>query len=284
MYFQITSSTVGRSIFVGYSDGATSLVPNDHPKFDDIVKTLTENGSEDEVRDLIDGPLNQIKVFVALSERVSLKGNKLFFDGDRLKGALSKHIIRMSKDGLNPAPFVKFMEKLATNPSEKSREDLFRWLKDRNFTITEDGDFLAYKGVHRDGSSVHAGYGIRNGEEVNGNIKNEIGDVIEMPRSQVDDNSNIGCSHGLHAGTREYAEGFAPYDGIVVTVSINPRDVVSVPTDAGDEKLRVCRYKVIDQDTKEYAQPVWSDAVDSDTDCDYPDDGDDSTTDDDDLY
>ena len=63
-----------------------------------------------------------------------------------------------------------------------------------------------------------------------------------MPRGDVEHDPGVGCHVGLHAGTWDYASSFA--QGAVLTVEINPRDVVSVPTDCQDQKMRVCRYTV----------------------------------------
>jgi hypothetical protein len=51
-----------------------------------------------------------------------------------------------------------------------------------------------------------------------------------------------GCSVGLHVGTYDYASNFTLN---VLEVHVNPRDVVSVPTDSNWAKVRCCRYVVI---------------------------------------
>jgi mRNA-degrading endonuclease RelE of RelBE toxin-antitoxin system len=55
---------------------------------------------------------------------------------------------------------------------------------------------------------------------------------------------STGCASGLHAGTYEYAKMYA--SGALLKVVINPRDVVSVPTDSDAQKLRVSRYRVVE--------------------------------------
>jgi hypothetical protein len=64
-----------------------------------------------------------------------------------------------------------------------------------------------------------------------------------MPRDQVQFDPGVGCHTGLHVGTFEYAAGFA--QGALLEVVVNPRDVVSVPTDCGAQKMRTCRYTVV---------------------------------------
>jgi hypothetical protein len=64
-----------------------------------------------------------------------------------------------------------------------------------------------------------------------------------MPRSEVVHDPSQACERGLHVSTRSYAEGYAR-SGALLEVHVNPRDIVSVPTDGGGEKVRVCRYKI----------------------------------------
>ena len=82
-----------------------------------------------------------------------------------------------------------------------------------------------------------------NGTTHIGHIPNPPGAVVEMPRTQVSDDRHNGCTTGLHVGTWDYASAFGPK---TLIVSVNPRDVVSVPKDCGYQKLRTCRYTVLD--------------------------------------
>jgi hypothetical protein len=159
---------------------------------------------------------------------------------------------------------VNFMDKLYQNPEQHSREQLYGWIKARpSITITSDGDLIAYKGLYsetdEDGTlykSWHSGSAIVNGEWFNDQqIPQRIGDTVEMPRSQVEFNPYEGCSTGLHAGTFDYARS---YGNSRVKVAINPRDVVSVPTEHNEAKIRVCRYVVIDVADEEVKAPVWN--------------------------
>jgi hypothetical protein len=77
---------------------------------------------------------------------------------------------------------------------------------------------------------------------MNGHIPNQPGSVISISRSYVQHDPEQGCSTGLHVGTWGYASSFGD---VTLKVEINPRDIVSVPTDCGAAKMRVSRYKVI---------------------------------------
>jgi len=261
MFYTITESAhSGSSTTIFFADSTSVAVPGTHPKYDEIRVALVGNADEVVVRALVDATA-PLRTFVALSERVSIRGKKLFFDGDRIKGTVTKHIVRMVRSGDEWAgAVVAFLEKVSTNPSQVSRDALYRWLMDRDFTITRGGDFLAYKGVTREGLSIHSGRAWVDGVEIVGQIPNKVGAVVTMPRLRVDDNREVGCSQGLHAGTWGYARGFA--QGMTLTVRINPRDVVSVPDDCEFQKLRVCRYVVMEAAECEYADPVYSDVDD----------------------
>jgi hypothetical protein len=89
-----------------------------------------------------------------------------------------------------------------------------------------------------------------------------------MPRNKVDDNKDVGCSKGLHAGTLEYASGYACDNDKLVLVEIDPADVVSIPTDCEFQKLRTCKYKVV----AEYERPLTEAVYPSHYDTDYDDD------------
>lgn len=254
-----TETDKGQTLLV--SGEVTRVIPSANPNFQAALaycRTEGPNIDLNYVLDLVEGDLNKLNTvgnkLVQLSERVSYKKGKLRFDGDKVEGPLVDHIVRMVEaDEEDYSPFVLFLENLALNPSKQSRKFLFEYVQARNFTITEDGCFIAYKGVTKDHLSLHSGKAIVDGVEITGFIPNEVGSTVEMPRKKVDDNREVACSDGLHAGTRRYASS---YGNVMLAVSINPRDVVMVPSDGNGEKLRVCRYTVLEINDAEYTQPV----------------------------
>lgn len=251
IYYKINSGSDGAvlSVFGDINESITS----DSGTFDEAVRYLTTTSPEDldpnEVARLV-SPKRAVEAYLRrVSDRVSFKGNALLFDGDEINNSLTRTIIRLSSedgDG-NPSKLVKFLENLMNNPNEHSREQLYDWVSPRDITITADGHFLAYKGVNEDLTSKRSGPGIVNSVEFEyAALDNSPGNVLEFARSKVDSRSDVGCSVGLHAGTYEYASDYAGSFGKLVLVKINPRDVVSVPTDCEAQKLRVSRYEVIE--------------------------------------
>lgn len=262
--YSIVGDSKGKTLTVIFSDGSVHQVADSHPNFVRIQDYLITSDDLDEtrIRENLDLILKAGTQLTALSERVSVAGNRILFDGDNIDESLSNHILRLieAQDEDGWGALVNFLEKINTNPSESSRNSLYAWLRDRDFAITREGDFIAYKGVavNSDGVSVSISHGTATVDGVVhvGAIPNGNGSVITMPRSDVNSDTNIGCSTGLHAGTWEYASGFAR--GRVLTVKINPRDVVSVPEDCNFQKLRVCRYEVIDETEVQYVGTTYT--------------------------
>ena len=165
---------------------------------------------------------------------------------------------------------MNFYENILSNPNEHSREQLYGWLANyKSFTITYDGYIVGYKGVKTDADgnrwSTSSGKAIVDGEEVTGYIPNEDFSTVEMPRSEVQHNPRSGCSTGLHVGTHNYARG---YGNTLIEVHVNPRDVVSVPTDCSSQKMRVCRYVIVGPVTDEYSEPVLDNYIEDEDDFD----------------
>ena len=126
--------------------------------------------------------------------------------------------------------YRKFWERCLANPNPKSVELLFQYLVIHKFTITEDGCFLAYKGIRTDFKDVHSA-----------TFDNSVGNVVKMERSEVTYDPANACSKGLHCGNLAYARNWGP---VVVLVKVDPANVVSVPFNSRGEKIRVCEYRV----------------------------------------
>lgn len=163
---------------------------------------------------------------------VSIQGDKLFWKQEELHNSLAARMIQMLQEGFPIEPMVKFMENLMDNPSKRAVTELYRFLEKNNLPITPDGHFLAYKKVRENYFDVHSN-----------TMDNSVGKIVEMERNKVDDDKDNTCSSGLHFCSMEYLKSFGGERTMIV--KINPRDVVSIPTDYKDSKGRACRYEVI---------------------------------------
>jgi len=248
-------------------DGAPVAIDSSHANYEDVIDLLMSGLDilEEEIRDMIRPFDNAAAEMIRLSERVTAGGNVLYFDGDPIDGSLSSHIIRIlqeegtAKEG-GFRNFVAFLEKLMQNPSEVSRQHLYDFVTHHGITITPEGDLALYKSTWDDGTPTYAGYGIVTTPDgvitkyENGLLPNAVGNIIEIPRSMVDENRNSACSTGLHVGAFSFARG---YSRKLWDVVVNPRDVVAVPHDASSAKIRVCRYEVVsvNEEKKEFEGP-----------------------------
>ena len=149
-----------------------------------------------------------------------------------MHNALTTRMIAMLQEEFPIEPLVLFMENLMNNPSKRAVTELYGFLEKNNLPITPDGHFLAYKKVREDYLDVHSG-----------TMNNSVGSIVEMERNMVDDDKNNTCSTGLHFCSQSYLNSFGGNRTMIL--KINPRDVVSIPSDYNDSKGRACRYEVI---------------------------------------
>ena len=163
---------------------------------------------------------------------VAIQGEKLFWKGTEMHGAIVNRMVQMLQDGFSVEPLVLFMENLMANPSFRAVNELYGFLERNNLPITPDGHFLAYKKVRDDYKDVYSG-----------TFDNSVGQVVSMERNQVNDDKNQTCSAGLHFCSEGYLANFGGQR--VMILKINPRDVVSIPTDYNNTKGRCCQYEVI---------------------------------------
>ena len=167
---------------------------------------------------------------------VTIDGDNFYWKGKDFHNSLSTRMITMLQEGFPIEPMALFMENLMLNPSYRSVQELYGFLEKNNLPITPDGHFLAYKKVRDNFMDCHSG-----------TMDNSVGKVVEMERNLVDDDKDRTCSRGLHFCSEDYLNYFGGQR--IVIVKINPRDVVSIPSDYNDSKGRACRYEVVGEMT-----------------------------------
>ncbi len=190
-------------------------------------------------------------------------GGELFYRDQPVPSALSNKIVQFCEADINCSCLVRFWENLAKNPSEDSKKDLFAFLEHNGIAITNDGCFIGYKRVNSDYTSMQNGVWVKNdaGEwYLDGSIAydNSPGKVVSMPRDKVNPDRNQTCSSGLHIAAYNYAN--ACYNsgcGRLVECKINPMNVVCVPPDYNQEKMRTCEYTVVRDCVEEYIKPMY---------------------------
>lgn len=226
-------------------NGKMKVIPKDDTVLcKRIIKAISEQKTEEEILQMLEIKYDvKVEKENVISNLVVDKG-KITYNGEeiRTKG-ISDRIIFMHENGLPLEPMINFLNNLYENPSLRAVEEMYRFLEKNDLPITEDGCFLAYKTINENYTDYHTG-----------KIDNSIGKIVKMKRNEVDDNSDISCSRGLHAGSFSY---FGSSDGIYgkrfIIVKINPKDVVSIPKDYDSAKLRCCEYFVLKEIEKKEA-------------------------------
>jgi hypothetical protein len=214
-----------------FLDGKQYKIFVSEPNFQ---SALTAYASKDweSLRNIVN-PAEAFKKLYAKYEQIEVKDGNVFVSGEPISTLVANRILDYLSMGLDCVPVFKFITKLNLNPSKRAVDELYTFLEHKYLPVTENGNFLAYKALRSDYTDVYTGKN-----------DNRVGNIVEMPRNKVDDNKEVGCSQGLHAGALDYARKYRPADGKLVVVEINPADVVSIPIDCEFQKLRTCKYKV----------------------------------------
>lgn len=220
-----------------YVNGNPVIVDSTHMNYEGVKQALRDQDWESAVT------LSSVKNAVAkLSEgKVTIEGDEVLFNGTVIHNALTRRIMALFNDGFPITHMCKFMERIDANPSYRARNELYGFLEACNLPITDDGCFLAYKKIRSDWKDCYTG-----------TIDNSIGQKPTMPRRDVNEDPNQTCSAGLHVCSYSYLESYG--GDRIVAVKVDPADVVAVPTDYNNAKMRVCAYEVVEELAFEAAQ------------------------------
>ena len=214
-------------------DGKADTMANDHPAWEKARQALSDQ-DWDLLQSLFNVEQAVVEYFSDDEAGVEVRDGGVYYQGEAVHNYCVDKILDFMRNGLPHEPLVKFFGKLMENPSRRATEELYRFLEHKNMPITPEGNFLAYKGVSTNFK-----------DQWSGQFDNSVGQTLEMARNGVNDDANIGCSSGFHAGSYDYAKGYASNGGNLMVVEIDPSDVVSVPHDCDCQKLRTSKYKVV---------------------------------------
>lgn len=209
-------------------DNQTYNFNKTHSSYGQLINAIKEN-DWDTFNDLIDPKKKLIDFGVG---NIKIINGVLFWKDKEAHSYIANQIIKMIVEGFSVEPLINFYDNLMDNPSKRVVDELYRFLEKGNLPITPDGYFLAYKKVRGNYTDCHTG-----------KIDNTIGQSPSMPRNEVDDVSANTCSYGLHFCSKDYLNHFGGCR--IMILKINPKDVVSIPTDYNETKGRCCKYEVI---------------------------------------
>lgn len=221
----------GSSKFLSITYGRdTYAADKDHPNFKEALQLCVDGKFEEAI--------NLINIEKAITSYVDgnirIENGQLFYQDIEIKSGLVDRIINDMQNGEDFEFYLPFLENLLENPSKTAVTRLFDFLEANDIEITEDGHFLAWKVVRDNFTDCHTG-----------KFDNSVGRVVKMPRTHVVEDENLTCEAGLHVCARSYIKHFRYGDSRLVVVKVHPRDVVSIPVDYNNAKMRTCQYKVI---------------------------------------
>lgn len=214
-----------------YTNKSQYSITSTHANYKKIVEAL-KNKDEAALDILCDIP-KAIQSFTA--GLVEIRDGKILFGGSELHNVVCDRILSFMNKGLPFEPLVNFLNNLMENPSNASVEQLYYFLEVCGLAITEDGCFLGFKSVRENTLRDHH----------SNTVEYKVGSVVQMRRNLVNEQRDVGCSTGLHVGSRNYALSFHSGNSTILMVKVNPKNVVSVPSDCSNQKLRCCELEVV---------------------------------------
>lgn len=258
--------------FIDLTTGESGNVPQWNKKEEDIktkvMDIITNPGdSENPVKDIYNIIIGSQDMTIRnirkeLGVEVSDSDGKITI-GDVVLPARFQKLLSTVDTKEEAQSIVAFAKDLANNPAQHCHEALIEWLlANPSLSFTSDGRVIGYRAVHEDFSSNHSGYGIVNGVEYkDAHLDNSPGNVLEYPRFMVDANPSKYCSVGLHVGTWDYAAHYLSGNDVHrISVAFRASDVVSPPSDAQQEKIRVSKYTVLEEITAPYEDTIIDDS------------------------
>lgn len=215
-------------------NGKAMTMRHDHVNWQSTLDALS-NEDWDALPHLFDES-KAVEDYFDAEAGVEVRDGAVYLSGEEepMHGVVVEKILHFMRNGLPYKPLVRFVGKLADNPSRRAINELYTFLEHKAMPLTPDGNFIAYKGVRHDFTDHYSG-----------KFDNSVGQTLEMRRNAVCDDADVGCSYGFHAGSYEYAKGYTGGGGHLLRVEIDPSDVVSVPKDCDCQKLRTCKYIVV---------------------------------------
>ena len=211
----------------------TAVIDNSNPKFNDILQLCKEGKyAEAAALSTIKDQINQ-----TFDGSVEVVGGEVLYDGKPLHNVMCERILDIMREGLDATGLVKFLENVMENPSYTAVQELYLFLEANQIPITEDGHFLAWKKIRGNWKDIHSN-----------SVDYSVGSTPTMKRNEVDPDRDRTCSHGLHCAGWNYLPHFGSSSDSsdrIVIVKVNPADVIAVPNDYNNAKMRVCQMEVL---------------------------------------
>lgn len=227
------------------------VITNESENFNEVFNMISDSGLSQDVLNeayALCTPKTLVEVLSSGKIRVDVRKNSITYtpdDGDEFEVShkLSSRIIEtMRKDSYKGAESIMaFLNRLMKNPSYRAVNELYGFLSHNDIEINKSGKFYAWKVVRGNYLDKHSG-----------TMLNAVGLDVRVNRNQVDEDSKVTCSYGLHVCAKHYIKWFYSSGDRIVKVEVDPEDVVAIPADYKDSKMRCCGYKVVEDVTDSF--------------------------------
>jgi len=197
-----------------------ALSPDDYEDEDDIIVRVVKNKK-------IKGIFFPLKIEVV----VKVDDQEVVIpEAEHLTGQMTRAI-----DTNSPA-VANFMRRIAKVAARRrhSAEDLMKFIRHCDLPLTDAGDIIAYKRVHKQGNAYVDCH--------SPTVTQDLGYRVYTDVDKVDPDRSRACSNGLHVGSLSFMKTFMGDHTLVCRV--RPEDFIAVPL-YDEEKCRVCSYDII---------------------------------------
>jgi hypothetical protein len=218
-------------------DGQTKNISKDNADlYDKVLRAIKEKRTSD-IPSILDVIGN---ISVKSNKAIEIRDGYVYIDGDVVENSIATRIIQYNTAQIPFDGLVEFWRNLKQNPSYRARQRLFLFLENAGHPFTDDGHFIAYKAVTKDFKDIRTK-----------TFDNSIGKLVQMDRCLVNDDPDIACAEGLHVAAFKYLTDSGYYTRtnengyIYICVKVNPKNVVCIPKDEQNMKIRLCEYEVL---------------------------------------
>lgn len=232
----------GLTVVIG---GKPYAISAQNANFADALKAVLTGVDPITLLDVLERDARKVREAVQsqLTENLEYNEGVVLYKGQPLYNHAVRRMLQMIETGQNIQPLARFIDKQQLNPDPVVIQVLYEFLEFGKIPLTADGDFLVYKAVRADFKDIHSG-----------TFMNSVGSICKMPRASVDPDRNQTCSNGLHVCSYAYLPNFSQANGHVMMCKVNPQDVVAIPADYNNTKMRVARYEVVGEVTTYYKE------------------------------
>lgn len=194
-------------------------------------------------------PTKALEKFTHGKLEIDPKNRRILYVADEetvpyeVHNSLTDRVINMVREGqAGVETLINFLEKLMENPSRRAVNELYGFLDHNDIEIAPNGNFYAWKKVRSDYLDIYSG-----------TMDNSVGKTLKVARNMVDEDSSQTCSYGLHVCAKHYLPSFGGASGNrILKVEVNPADVVAVPADYKNAKMRTTGYVVLEDVTSQF--------------------------------